>query len=565
MSRDRPAAAIAAARQAIGERDFERARSIVSEILAAKPDDLDALEVGAFADTEAGNFEDAENALRSAIAIAPRRRWPYADLTRLLLRLDRHSEAEGIARSAVAADGANPDPHAMLGTMFATQERWFEAAVHFEQAIALAGPHPQLLAGAGEALLRLGRLDQARSRLEAAVAGDPAALKPLTCLAEIDERQGRFAHSMELLDRAEPIADAAGTDLDLQRSRLLERMGRLHEAAALLERDIELSGSALLQRGRLRDRMGRYDEAWSDWIGGKSLLARHSGRQYLSEQLASQAERLARFFNSPEAARLPRAPRDDLLAQPIFIIGFPRSGTTLTEQILASHSAIEAGGELPFGREIHDLAVAITGGEGAFPEGLLRLQDSWPIKLRDLYLQRARAYGLLETGASFFTDKMPTNDMWLPLLRLAFPQSPVVHVRRHPLDVLVSVMGHDMTHGFYCSYRLEDAARHFALVDEVVERYSSSGLGRTHELRYEMLVADQARETERLMEAIGLAMEAQQLRFHERSHVSPTPSYAQVREPLTDRSVGRWRKFEEPLRSVRPIVAAALARGGYAA
>jgi hypothetical protein len=133
------------------------------------------------------------------------------------------------------------------------------------------------------------------------------------------------------------------------------------------------------------------------------------------------------------------------------------------------------------------------------------------------------------------------------------------------LDVLSSVMAHDMTHGFNCGYRLEDAARHFALVDGLIAAYRRSGVGPTYELRYESLVADQLGETGRLMTAIGLPMEPEQLSFHERNAVASTPSYAQVREPLNDRSIGRWRNHVAALTPVLPIVADALARGGYAA
>jgi hypothetical protein len=184
--------------------------------------------------------------------------------------------------------------------------------------------------------------------------------------------------------------------------------------------------------------------------------------------------------------------------------------------------------------------------------------------LRDLYLARSDDYGLLGSGAAYFTDKMPSNDFWLPLLRLAFPQSPVVRVRRNPLDILTSVMAHDMTHGFDCAYRLQDAARHLALVDRLLEAYRSAGLGPTYELRYESLVGDQKGETERLMTAISLPLEPAQLRFHEREMVSPTPSYAQVRQPLNDRSIGRWRNFAQELEPVRPSVAEAMQRNGYA-
>jgi hypothetical protein len=190
---------------------------------------------------------------------------------------------------------------------------------------------------------------------------------------------------------------------------------------------------------------------------------------------------------------------------------------------------------------------------------------SWPSLLRDFYLDRAEAFGLTGPGAAYFTDKMPLNEMWLPLLRIAFPEAPMVLVRRHPLDVLTSVMSHDMTHGFNCGYRLEDAARHLSLVDGLFDRYRAAGFEITHELRYENLVADQLPETERLMTALGLPLEPAQLSFNERSAVSPTPSYAQVREPISDRSIGRWRNYESELRGVRPLVSEAMKRGGYAA
>jgi hypothetical protein len=320
-----------------------------------------------------------------------------------------------------------------------------------------------------------------------------------------------------------------------------------------------------LQRGRLRERTGRHGEAWSDWAIGKEKLAERANRRYPAETVRALADRLAAFFSSPAAAALPRAePREDV-PQPIFIVGFPRSGTTLTERILASHSAVEAGGELPFGGELHELAVSLAGGEWSFPAGLAHAQPDWATKLRDRYLAGSEKYGLLGSGGGYFTDKMPTNDFWVPLLRLAFPDSPVILVRRHPLDVLSSVMAHEMTHGFNCTYRLEDAARHLALSDWLLERYRAAGFGPTYQLRYESLVANQVEETERLTAAVGLEMEPAQLQFHEGGAVPATPSYAQVSKPLNDSAVGNWRKFAAGLEPAIPIVADAMARGHYAA
>lgn len=537
MTADDRTGRIQAARQLLKEGRVDSAAAIAAALLSEAPDDLDALEIKVLAAIERGDDQEAEQALRRAIAVAPDRRWPYADLARLLLKQQRHGEVEQVARTALAADANNPDAHALLGSMLAEREQWVEAARHFERAIRLVGNHPQLLTGLGHTRMRSGKLDEARRLLEAATAADPSALEPAVYLAEVRERRGDFADAQRQLDIAEEIARKQGTDVDLQRSVLLARMGDPERALALLEGRRDLSGAARLQRGRILDRLGRYPEAWNDWVAGKVQLAERYSRDYATEEVTRQAERVAAI-----GGKLGRAERRDDVPQPIFIIGFPRSGTTLAEQILSSHSAITAGGELPFGAELHELS------------------DWSAERMRDVYLARAEDYGLLQRADRFFTDKMPDNSFWLPLLRAVFPESPVVYLRRHPLDVLTSVMSHDMTHGFNCGYRLEDAARHLALVDDLLEEHR----GAAHELRYESLIADQAGETKRLMTAIGLPMEAEQRRFHKLGEVSPTPSYAQVREPLNDRSIGRWRNYAAELEPVRTIVAAALARGGYA-
>lgn len=551
-------------RQAIQGGMFEAARAIAVQILREDAKNIDALEIKALAEIESGNDQAAEQTLRTAVSVAPRLRWPYAGLAELLLRHGRLADAEEVSRAALAADPSNPEAHEKLGALLAIRWKAFEAAEHFRQAVALAGPDPQLLTRLGQALLRLGRLDEARGPLESAAAADPNAFEPAVYLAELEERLGRFQEAMEQLNRADQMTLPAGQSLDRQRSVLLARMGKHEQALALLESKAALSGSELLQRGRLRQRAGDHGGAWSDWSIGKEQLAERANRRYPREVVRALADRLAAFFGSAAAAALPRAERRKDVPQPIFIVGFPRSGTTLTERILASHSAIDAGGELPFGVELHEMAVSLAGGEWVFPGGLAHARSDWVTRLRDLYLARAEEYGLFAGGARYFTDKMPTNDFWVPLLRLAFPDSAVVHVRRHPLDILTSVMAHEMTHGFNCSYRLEDAARHLALADWLLEKYSAAGLGPTYHLQYESLVANQAEETVRLTAAIGLEIEPAQLNFHEGGSVPATPSYAQVSKPLNDSSIGNWRNFASELEPARPIVAESLRRGGYA-
>ena len=553
-----------AARQAFGSGRLDAAHATAVQILREDPRNVDALEVKALAELQSGKDQAAEQTLRTAMAAGPEQRWPYAGLTELLVRHGRFAEAEEVCRAALKADPRNADAHEKLGSLLAARWKAFEAAEHFEQAVALAGPAPRLLTRLGHAQLRLGRLDEARRNLEAAAAADPNSFEAACYLAELEERVGRFDAALQQLDRAQGLAGSQGANLDRQRAILLARMGEHEQALALLEGKREISGAEQVVRGRLRERAGRHAEAWSDWTAGKEKLAAASNWTYPGEAVRALAERLAAFFASPAAATLPRAERRSDVPQPIFIVGFPRSGTTLTERILASHSAVEAGGELPFGGELQELAVSLAGGEWTFPAGLARAQPDWVTRLRDCYLENVERHGLLSSGARYFTDKMPTNDFRVPLLRLAFPDSPVILVRRHPLDVLSSVMAHEMTHGFNCSYRLEDAARHLALCDWLLEQFSAAGFGPTYHFRYESLVANQAEETERLTAAVGLEMEPAQLSFHERGEVPATPSYVQVSRPLNDRSVGNWRNFARELAPVIPLLAESMKRGGYA-
>jgi hypothetical protein len=269
---------------------------------------------------------------------------------------------------------------------------------------------------------------------------------------------------------------------------------------------------------------------------------------------------------------LPRAQQRPDTAQPIFVMGFPRSGTTLVEQILSSHSAVAAGGELPFVADMSKLAADLFPGDERFPENLAH---SWMADyqytatlLRDFYLAKAEQYRLLEDGAgkhACFTDKMPFNEIYLPLIRMAFPNAKIVRVVRHPLDVCVSMLSNNMTHGFHCGYRIDDIANHLAEVFDLVEHYGTELQLNDLVLRYESLVADQTQQTRRLLDYLGLPFEESCLQFHRNPRCAPTPSYAQVTEKLNDRSIGRFRHYARQLQPYVPRLQKMMAAHGYEA
>lgn len=558
---------IGRARDAFGAGRHGEAEQLAAQVRALDPASLDAIEILALVHRARRDDAGAERLLRAAVAIGPAQRWPHDDLAALLFETGRVAEAEAACHAGIAADPGNAQAEMMLGNILSEREELVAGAAHLRRAIALAGEHPQLLANLGRNLQRQGALDDAEPLLRGAVAAMPDALSPLAWLAELLEQARRFDEASAMLDRAERLARTQGTDVMLQRAALLSRTADWRGGLALLDAEPHLSGAALLQRGRLRDRAGRHAEAWHDFETGKAALSAASGRRYSRAEIDRLIADLRSFFAPDRFAALTPAPVRDDVPQPIFILGFPRSGTTLTEQVLASHSRIRAGGELPFVAEL--AAVAAERTRGAFPAHVNDLdaasRATLASELRDQYLARAGAFGLLAPGTGFFTDKMPLNELYLPLLRLAFPAAPLVAVARHPLDIMVSAMSHDFTHGFNCGYRLEDAARHFAAIDALMADWRALPGIAPHALGYERFVAAQAAETGALMAHVGLAMEPAQLAFHESRRFAPTPSYAQVQEPLNDRSIGRWKHYRRELDPARAILAEAIARGGYAA
>jgi hypothetical protein len=255
------------------------------------------------------------------------------------------------------------------------------------------------------------------------------------------------------------------------------------------------------------------------------------------------------------------------MPQPLFILGFPRSGTTLVEQTLSAHPRIVAGDELPFVNEITGAMVRVLNSPMTYPESLAELwmgdRREGLDELRDYYLAGVRRLGILEPGAAWFTDKMPLNEMHLGLIALMFPRSPMIHVLRHPLDVVLSVFSNHLTHGFYCSYSLETAARHYALVMELVEHYRGQMMLRYLPIRYEDIVADQEGSTRRMLDFIGEEFDGRCIEFHENRRYARTASYAQVTEPLYDTSRYRYRHYLKQLEPVIPILEPAIKRLGY--
>jgi len=552
-------------RDALASGDLRRAEAAADERLRSVGDDVQALELRYLIQQRRGQIGAAVQTLQTVLGIEPGADWARSGLIELALASGKLADAEQAARAALRANPDNAPANALFGRILSELNDLPSGEWHFRRALALAGPQARVCTSLAVNLMKQGRTAEADAAFAEAHALAPRDMKTLAYWSNLAEVQGDLARAAELLERAQAVSSAA--EVNLLRASYLARAARNAEALAILDAAGTLNGDGQLERGRLLDRLGRFTEAWSDFVEAKRKLAREGGGlEYHADLVEAFFARLKEFFTRDNLRRLPRAKVRADLAQPIFIMGFPRSGTTLVEQILCSHSAVRPGGELTFLGELRKLANQLFPGAEAFPANLAQ---TWTADrhyaasvFRDYYLARADHYGLTRS-CRYFTDKMPFNELWLPLLQMAFPNARIIRVVRHPLDVCVSMLSNHLTHGFNCGYRLEDIVHHLAAVADLIAHYGRELEPAEFVLRYESLIADQAGQTRELFAYLGLQFEDAALRFHENPRYAPTPSYAQVSEKLNDRSVYRHRHYAQQLQPCLPRLAPTIAAFGY--
>jgi Tfp pilus assembly protein PilF len=551
----------------------EDAERLCLEVLELAPGQLDALSLLYRIRQAAGQENAAQVLLRRIVQLHPNTLWATHELALSLFGKGAIAEAERHARNAVRIAPENPQSHNLLGMILTEANRPQTGEYHYRRVLELTrGRDPILLANLAWNLRNQGRMAESRALYEEASAAAPNVVQTWLGWARLEEADRNIERATELLDRAEQLAPG-NPSIGLSRAVLCGRSGAYGQALAILDTMAPaqngdgLGANELLEKGRLLDRIGRYEEAFAAFIEGKRLAREATGLSYMEEQAQQLAGRLKGFFTETRLAILPRAqPRPDI-AQPLFILGFPRSGTTLVEQTLSAHPRISAGDELPFVNEITDAMVRVLNSPLGYPEALAELwmgdRRHGLDELRDYYLERVRQLGIVEDGAAWFTDKMPLNETHLGLIALMFPNSPLIHVVRHPLDIVLSTFSNHLTHGFYCSYALETAARHLALTLDLVEHYRGQMTLRYLPMRYEDIVDDQESAIRRMLDFIGEPFDARCLAFHENRRYARTASYAQVTERLYDRSRYRYRHYRKELEPAIAILEPVIKRLGY--
>jgi tetratricopeptide (TPR) repeat protein len=300
--------------------------------------------------------------------------------------------------------------------------------------------------------------------------------------------------------------------------------------------------------GKALEDLDDYSAAFEHYEKGN--LLRRKSLPYDAGQTSGDTERLREVFTPGLFARFGRLGNSS--TDPIFVVGLPRSGSTLIEQILASHSQVEGTMEL---HDIGDLSRELGGWRGrksdtAYPESIAKLSDEKLGQLGNEYIARTRKYRKL--GKRFFIDKMPNNFLHIGLIHLILPNAKIIDARRHPLGCALSCFKQHFARGQAFSYSLTDIGRYYADYVRLMAHFDLVLPGAVHRVFYENMVGDPEAEVRKLLDYCGLPFEEDCLNFHQNDRAVRTASSEQVRQPIFTSGMDQWQHFEPwlgPLKS----------------
>jgi len=503
---------------ALSDNRLGEAERLLRERLKADAGDIAAIRMLAETGARLGRYADAEGLLTRCVELAPNFAAARHNLATMLYRQNKNEEALAQIEMLTAKDGRHPGYANLYAAILARLGEYDRAIAVYERVLADYPNQPKGWMSYGHALKTVGRQADCVAAYRQTLALLPTMGEAWWSLANL--KTVKF--SDDDLAAMTAALEAPG----------LEDEDRLHLHYAL---------------GKAFEDAGRWDESFARYAEGAAI--RRQQLAYDPEENAADTVRTKAVFTPAFIAE--RAGQGSQAPDPIFVVGLPRSGSTLVEQILASHSQVEGTMELP------DLIVmarrlggkTATRAESTYPESLADLSADDLEALGEEFLERTRIQR--KTDKPFFIDKMPNNFAHAGLIHLILPNAKIIDARRHPLGCCFSGFKQHFARGQAFSYDLTDIGRYYADYVELMAHFDAVLPGRVHRVIYEHMIADPEAEIRALLAHCGLPFEAACLSPHENDRAVRTASSEQVRRPIFKDAVEHWQKFESHLDPLR--------------
>jgi tetratricopeptide (TPR) repeat protein len=496
---------------ALVEGQLALAESLLRPHLREKPTDIAAIRMMAELAGRLGRYADAETLLRRALELAPDFTAARANLATALYRQNRPAEAIEMLDRLLDEQPENAAHQNLKAAALGRIGGFEEAIALYEEVLARFPDQPKIWMSYGHILKTVGRLEEGIAAYRRALAVAPALGEVWWSLANLKTVR---------LDSADVAAMTAALGTPG-----LSRDDLFHLHFAL---------------GKAHDDAGEPERAFHHYAEGNRL--RRALIAYDADETTRSVDRSIALFTP--AFFSARGDWGCPAPDPIFILGMPRAGSTLVEQILASHELVEGTMELP---DIPALVKRLGGrtrksDENAYPEMLAELAPEELRALGEEYLERARIHR--RTDKPFFIDKMPNNWAYVGFIRLILPAAKIVDARRHPLDCGFSNFRQHYARGQGFSYSLADMGRYYADYVRLMAHFERVLPGRIHRVVHERLVEHPEREIRALLDLLALPFDPACLRSHENPRAVRTASSEQVRRPINREGMDQWRAYD---------------------
>ena len=503
-----------------------------------------------------GSYDAAIAHYAKAVAINPRSADVYERLGTVLHQVRRYQEAIECYRKALAIDPEDADAHNNLGLALQALDRHGEAVAHHEKALALRPEFGAAHNNLGRALQALNRHEEAIAQYRKAIAAGPPHASRYGNLGVALQEIGRLEEACLAFQQAIQLAPTVGQFYrnlaDCKRFTVGDPQLTMIEQAAqdrasLPEQDRR---QLLFALAKAFADIGEYDRSFACLLEGNAL--KRAQIKYDEDKALNGFARIKAVFTADMITR--RQGLRHPSSVPIFILGMPRSGTTLVEQILASHTRIFGAGELATLPNLvaHLKGVDETRGLG-FPELVPQLSGE---QLREIGAEYVDMITQLAPTAWCITDKMPLNFFFAGLIHLVLPNARIIHTRRDPVDTCFSCFATLFTGNHNVAYELGELGRYYRAYDALMEHWRRVlPPGVMLDVQYEALVANPESEARKIVAHCRLEWEEACLSFHATERPVRTASVAQVRQPIYGSSIGRWRQYAHLLQPLLDALA----------